>query len=55
MKEWLNGNSPEIRNSNSTRPWQHVLEALSGWTTANPKKNKNNCQSFNTAQVKLKI
>ena len=57
MKEWLNGNSPEIRNPNSTRPWQHVLEALSGYLdlAANLKKNKKiNGQSFNFSSSKIK-
>ena len=33
MKMWLNNKTPIIRNPNSTRPWQHVLEALSGYLT----------------------
>ncbi len=28
---WANGKSVEIRNPQSTRPWQHVLEPLSGY------------------------
>ena len=31
MKMWLSNKKPLIRNPNSTRPWQHVLEALSGY------------------------
>ena len=31
MKMWLKNKVPTIRNPNSTRPWQHVLEALSGY------------------------
>ncbi len=31
MKMWLNNKTPQIRNPNSTRPWQHVLEPLSGY------------------------
>ncbi len=31
MKMWLKNKVPIIRNPNSTRPWQHVLEALSGY------------------------
>jgi CDP-glucose 4,6-dehydratase len=33
MKAWSMGNSVDIRNPNSTRPWQHVLEPLSGYLT----------------------
>jgi CDP-glucose 4,6-dehydratase len=28
---WMSGSSPRLRNPNSTRPWQHVLEPLSGY------------------------
>ena len=31
MKSWSNKKRIIIRNPNSTRPWQHVLEALSGY------------------------
>ena len=31
MKMWLKNKITIIRNPNSTRPWQHVLEALSGY------------------------
>lgn len=30
---WANGESVQIRNPLSTRPWQHVLEPLSGYLT----------------------
>jgi CDP-glucose 4,6-dehydratase len=33
MKSWNSGESVEIRNPNSTRPWQHVLEPLCGYLT----------------------
>jgi CDP-glucose 4,6-dehydratase len=33
MRAWSNDESVEIRNPNSTRPWQHVLEPLSGYLT----------------------
>jgi CDP-glucose 4,6-dehydratase len=33
MKNWSNGKIVEIRSPNSTRPWQHVLEPLSGYLT----------------------
>ena len=31
IKSWSKGKKVNIRNPNSTRPWQHVLEALSGY------------------------
>lgn len=31
VKAWSSGNSVELRNPSSTRPWQHVLEPLSGY------------------------
>ncbi|MHA8076050.1 CDP-glucose 4,6-dehydratase [Aquirufa sp. TARAVU-A1A] len=31
VRSWSNNKSVEIRNPNSTRPWQHVLEPLSGY------------------------
>jgi len=31
IKAWLVGEAVSIRNPNSTRPWQHVLEPLSGY------------------------
>ncbi len=31
IKAWTNGDSVEIRNPEATRPWQHVLEPLSGY------------------------
>lgn len=31
MKSWSCNNTVEIRNPNATRPWQHVLEPLSGY------------------------
>ena len=31
MKAWSEGNTVDIRSPNSTRPWQHVLEPLSGY------------------------
>ena len=33
MIAWSRGESVEIRNLSSTRPWQHVLEPLSGYLT----------------------
>jgi CDP-glucose 4,6-dehydratase len=31
MKAWANGETVDIRSPHSTRPWQHVLEPLSGY------------------------
>jgi CDP-glucose 4,6-dehydratase len=31
VRAWSNGLEVELRNPNSTRPWQHVLEPLSGY------------------------
>lgn len=31
MKAWSRGETVEIRSPNATRPWQHVLEPLSGY------------------------
>ena len=33
IRSWEQGGKVEIRNPNSTRPWQHVLEPLSGYLT----------------------
>lgn len=33
MRTWSHGNAVEIRSPNATRPWQHVLEPLSGYLT----------------------
>jgi CDP-glucose 4,6-dehydratase len=33
VRAWSNGGSLQIRNPNATRPWQHVLEPLSGYLT----------------------
>jgi CDP-glucose 4,6-dehydratase len=50
MKAWSKSKSVNIRNPNSTRPWQHVLEALSGYLilAINLKNKKNlNGEAFN--------
>ena len=47
IKAWSQNESVEIRSGNSTRPWQHVLEPLSGYLKlakeldSNPKLNGN--------------
>jgi CDP-glucose 4,6-dehydratase len=33
VRAWVNGDSVEIRSPKATRPWQHVLEPLSGYLT----------------------
>jgi len=33
MQAWSEGETVEIRSPNATRPWQHVLEPLSGYLT----------------------
>lgn len=33
VRSWSCGNSVDIRNPHATRPWQHVLEPLSGYLT----------------------
>ena len=33
MRSWNEGNPVEIRSPDATRPWQHVLEPLSGYLT----------------------
>lgn len=33
VRSWTSGKSVQLRNPNSTRPWQHVLEPLSGYLT----------------------
>ena len=50
IKSWSKNKTTYIRNPYSTRPWQHVLEPLSGYIilSYNLSKNKNlNGQSFN--------
>ena len=57
MKMWLKNKAPEIRSPNSTRPWQHVLEALSGYLELSLELNKNNKingNSFNFSSDKIK-
>lgn len=31
IRSWADGRTVEVRNPNATRPWQHVLEPLSGY------------------------
>ena len=50
IRAWSLGEKVKIRNPDSTRPWQHVLEPLSGYLTLGSnlfKSNKLNGESFN--------
>ena len=52
FKSWIAGKPVKIRNPYSTRPWQHVLEPLSGYILAGSlllknKKKKISGNSFN--------
>ena len=50
MRSWSENNSPNIRNPYSTRPWQHVLEPLSGYLLLGQSlinKNSLNGEAFN--------
>jgi len=50
IKSWSAGNSVKIRSPEATRPWQHVLEPLSGYLHLGAKLSHDesiNGQSFN--------
>lgn len=50
MKSWSENNIVEIRSPNATRPWQHVLEPLSGYLNLGQelyKKDNLNGEGFN--------
>lgn len=50
MENWADGKSVEIRSPEATRPWQHVLEPLSGYLTLGQKLSQNeklHGESFN--------
>ena len=42
ITSWSKNKTLKIKNPNSTRPWQHVLEPLSGYITLAEKLKKNN-------------
>ena len=42
VRAWSSDNFVEFRNPHSTRPWQHVLEPLSGYLTLGEKLYENN-------------
>ncbi len=57
MKKWLKNKAVEIRSPNSTRPWQHVLEALNGYlflAISLYKNKKISGESFNFSSDKIK-
>lgn len=57
MKNWLQNKIVKIRNPNSTRPWQHVLEALNGYLYLAISLHKStilNGESFNFSSNKIK-
>ena len=50
MRKWSNGDTVQIRNPYATRPWQHVLEPLSGYLMLGVELTSNdgiNGESFN--------
>ena len=50
IKAWSKGEKVKLRSPNSTRPWQHVLEPLSGYLSLGSKLYLNeeyNGESFN--------
>lgn len=53
---WKSGKTVKIRNPQSTRPWQHVLEALNGYLylSYNMTKKNLNGESFNFSNNKIK-
>ena len=57
MKSWKNKRIARIRNPKAIRPWQHVLEPISGylWLACNLKSKKFNGQSFNFGPKKSGI
>jgi len=57
IRAWVKNNPVTIRNPESTRPWQHVVEPLSGYLTLGEQLAQNsslNGQSFNFGPITLK-
>lgn len=57
VKYWSKNRSVTLRNPNATRPWQHVLEALSGYLHLAYELNRNpklNGESFNFSNNQIK-
>ena len=57
IRSWIQNEPVEIRSPNSTRPWQHVLEPLSGYLSLGMSlsKNRNNSYAINLPFGKIKI
>ena len=58
MKSWLKRKKVVIRNPNSTRPWQHVIEVIYGYLTLAVKLKKNkklHGEAFNFGPDKNKV
>jgi S-adenosylmethionine:tRNA-ribosyltransferase-isomerase (queuine synthetase) len=51
IKGFITNSSVEIRNPNSTRPWQHVLDPLSGYLLALAKDTKENTFNFSAKKI----
>ena len=47
IKAWSKNQIVDIRNPESTRPWQHVLEPLSGYLLLGSKLNAYHGEAFN--------
>lgn len=47
VRSYLTGTTLNIRNINSTRPWQHVLDPLLGYVLAIESSSENSCDAFN--------
>ena len=45
MKNWIKNKAVVIRNPNSTRPWQHVIEVITGYLMLAVKLKKRNIES----------
>ena len=57
VKSWSKNQTVILRNPNSTRPWQHVMEALSGYLHLAYQLNRNkelNGESFNFSNNEIK-
>ena len=54
IRSWKNNQIVEIRSPNATRPWQHVLEPLSGYLTLGQllyKEDNLNGENFNFGPI----
>ena len=55
IKGFITNSSVEIRNPNSTRPWQHVLDPLSGYLLALVKDTKESTFNFSPSSESLTV